>query len=71
MNQALFKRLSVFLECSTGNTFTVASIKRFIDILYKLGYNELYLGLTDAYKIEGEPYFNYMRGGYTIDDLKE
>ena len=71
MNQALFKRLSVFLECSTGNTFTVTSIKRFIDMLYKLGYNELYLGLTDAYKIEGEPYFNYMRGGYTVDDLKE
>ena len=36
-----------------------------------MGYNELYLGLTDAYKMEGEPYFNYKRGGYTVEDFKE
>ncbi len=71
MEQCLFRRLSVFVECSTGNTLTVEALKRFIDILSRLGYNELYLGLTDAYKIEGEPYFNYMRGGYTVSDLQE
>jgi hypothetical protein len=64
-------RLSALVECSTGSTPKVETIKRYIDILAKMGYSELYLGLTDGYKIEGEPYFNYMRGGYTTQQLKE
>lgn len=66
-----FKNLSVFLECSTGSTPKVETIKKYIDVISKMGYNELYLGCTDAYKIEGEPYFNYKRGGYTTKDFQE
>ena len=66
-----FKHFSVLIECSAGNTPTVDTIKRFIPMLACMGYNELYLGCTDAYKIEGEPYFNYKRGGYTIADFQE
>ncbi len=66
-----FKRFSVFLECSTGSTPTVAFVKSYIDLISKMGYNELYLGCTDAYKMEGEPYFNYKRGGYTTEDFQE
>lgn len=66
-----FKRLSVFIECSTNNTPTVKTIKRYIDFISQMGYNELYLGCTDGYKIEGEPYFNYKRGGYTTEDFQE
>lgn len=66
-----FKHLAVFIECSTGSTPTVQTIKNYIDIVSKMGYNELYLGCTDAYKIEGEPYFNYKRGGYTTQDFNE
>lgn len=66
-----FNKLAVFIECSTGSTPTVATIKHYIDLLEKMGYNQLYLGCTDAYKIEGEPYFNYKRGGYTTADFQE
>ncbi len=66
-----FKRLAAFIECSTGSTPTVTTVKRYLDLLEKMGYNELYLGCTDAYKIDGEPYFNYKRGGYTTADFKE
>lgn len=66
-----FERLSVFIECSTGRTPTVESLKDYVDMLAKMGYNELYLGCTDAYKIPDEPYFNYKRGGYTTADFNE
>lgn len=66
-----FKRFSVFIECSTCSTPTVDTVIRFIDVISKMGYNELYLGCTDAYKMEKYPYFNYMRGGYTTEDFME
>lgn len=69
--QCKFKELSVFVECSTGSTPTVKSLKKYIDLLEAFGYSQLYLGLTDGYKIEGEPYFNLCRGGYTTKQLKE
>lgn len=64
-------RLSALIECSTGSTPRVETLKQYIDMLAKMGYSELYLGLTDGYKIDGEPYFNYMRGGYTTKQLNE
>ena len=66
-----FSELSVLIECSTGSTPTVATLKRYIDLLKEFGYSHLYLGLTDAYKIEGEPYFNFGRGGYSTEQLRE
>jgi hypothetical protein len=64
-------RLSALIECSTGSTPKVETLKQYIDMLARMGYSELYLGLTDGYKIDGEPYFNYMRGGYTTEQLNE
>ena len=66
-----FKRFSVFVECSTGSTPKVQTLKNYIDLISAFGYNEMYLGCTDAYKIEGEPYFNYKRGGYTKAEFRE
>ena len=66
-----FNRLSAFVEVSTGSTPRVESIKKYIDLLAPMGYTDLYLGMTDGYKMEGEPYFNYKRGGYTIAQLQE
>lgn len=63
--------LSAFIECSTGSTPTVASLKKHIDLLEQFGYDRLWLGVTDAYKIPGEPYFNYNRGGYTKEQFQE
>lgn len=65
------KNLSAFIECSTGSTPTVATLKKHIDYLSEFGYNRLYLGATNAYKIPGEPYFNYNRGGYTKEQFQE
>lgn len=66
-----FRHLSVFLETSSGVTPTVSSVKRFIKIISGFGYDRLYLGMADAYKIDGEPYFGYKRGGYSKSDFAE
>ncbi len=65
------KELSVLLECSTNSTPTIKTLKRYINLLSAFGYTHMYLGLTDAYKMEGEPYFNFCRGGYTVEQLQE
>lgn len=65
------KVLSAYLELSFTTTPTVKTLKLYIDMLAKMGYDEFYLGLTDAYKIEGYPYFNYKRGSYSVEELKE
>ncbi len=66
-----FECLSALIECSSGLVPTVAKVKEYLSILSKMGYNRLYLGLADAYKIKEEPYFNYKRGGYTTEEFRE
>ena len=66
-----FKELAVFLECSTNSTPKMNTLKKYIDLVSSFGYTHMYLGLTDAYKMEGEPYFNFCRGGYTVEQLQE
>ncbi len=66
-----FEHLSAFIECSSGVIPTVERVKSYLDVLSKMGYTKLYLGMADAYKIKEEPFFNYKRGGYTKEDLNE
>ncbi len=65
------KHLSTYLECSSGCAPTIDSIKKFLDYISAFGYDEFYIGLTDAYKIDEYPYFNYHRGSYSKKELLE
>ncbi len=47
---------SVFIECSTGSTPKKETIKRYIKYISAFGYDVLYLGLTDGYKVPDYPY---------------
>ena len=59
------------LDCSRNAVMKPEKVKEFIDILAKIGYNALELYMEDTYEIEGEPYFGYLRGGYTARELRE
>lgn len=59
------------LDCSRNGVLKVNKVKEYIDILAKFGYNALELYTEDTFEIEGEPYFGFMRGGYSKRDLKE
>jgi len=68
---AEFKRFGVMLDMSRNAVMRVDQVKRMITLIKKMGYNALGLYIEDTYEIEGEPYFGYLRGRYTVKEIKE
>lgn len=66
-----FKYFGVMLDVSRNAVMTVDTIKWYLPLLKKMGYNCVFLYSEDTYAVEGEPYFGYMRGRYTEDEMRE
>ncbi|MBP0990237.1 MAG: beta-N-acetylhexosaminidase [Oscillospiraceae bacterium] len=65
-----FDTFGVMLDCSRNAVMSPETLKKFIRILAKMGYNQLQLYMEDTYEVDGEPYFGYLRGRYTQSELK-
>ena len=61
----------VMLDCSRNAVRNLAHLKEFIGYIALEGYNQLQLYTEDTYEIQDEPYFGYLRGRYTQDELGE
>ena len=70
-NKIAFRHLGTMIDCSRNAVMSVPSVKRWIDLTSDLGYNTLMLYTEDTYEVEGHPYFGYMRGRYSMEELKE
>ena len=66
-----FDTFGVMIDMSRNAVMSVESIKRFMLLLKKMGYNMVMLYTEDTYEVDGEPYFGYMRGRYTKAEMKE
>lgn len=66
-----FDTLGVMIDMSRNSVMSLDGLKRFLPILKKMGYNTVFLYTEDTYEVEGEPYFGYMRGRYSISEMKE
>lgn len=66
-----FDTFGVMLSVSGNAVMNVDAFRRFVTMLSKFGYNTLFLYMEDTYEIEGEPYFGYMRGRYSKEEMKE
>ena len=66
-----FEKLSAMIDASRCSVPTVKSAKRVLDHLALMGYNMMMLYTEDVVELEGRPYFGYMRGRYTVADLRE
>lgn len=66
-----FDDFGYMIDCSRGAVPTIESLKKLVDILSAFGYNYLMLYTEDTYEIEGEPYFGYMRGRYSKQEIQE
>lgn len=66
-----YKTMGVMLDMSRNAVMKVSQLKKYIDYLSAMGFNALELYTEDTFKIEGEPYFGYLRGGYTAAEIKE
>lgn len=66
-----FDECGVMLDMSRNGVMTVDSIKKYANYMAVMGLNQLYLYLEDIFEIEDHPYFGYLRGRYTREELKE
>ena len=66
-----FKYFGVMLDVSRNAVITVDTMKWYLPLLKKMGYNCVFLYSEDTYAVEGEPYFGYMRGRYTEEEMRE
>ena len=70
-NKIKFRRFGTMIDCSRNAVMNVTSVKKWIDITSDLGYNSLLLYTEDTYEVDNQPYFGYMRGRYSKNELKE
>lgn len=66
-----FETLGVMMDLSRNAVTNVESVKRFLSVIRKMGYNTVFLYTEDTYQVDGAPYFGYMRGAYTKEELRE
>lgn len=66
-----FDMIGISLDCSRNAVPKVETIKLFLMRMAVMGITTLILYMEDTYEVPGEPYFGYMRGRYTYDELKE
>lgn len=66
-----YNRFGVMIDCSRNAVPNVSSVKKMIDCLGKMGYDTLELYTEDTYEVTGEPYFGYLRGRYSGEEIKE
>ncbi len=69
--QPRFDFNGTMLDASRNGVMRVETIKQFIRYMAVMGLNGLMMYTEDTYEIEGLPYFGYMRGRYTIEELRE
>ncbi len=69
-DDGFFDTLGAMIDSSRCGVPTVKTVKSLIDRMALMGYNMVMLYTEDVIKLEGRPYFGYMRGRYTTDDLR-
>lgn len=66
-----FETLGVMFDVSRGAVLKVSTVKDYLRCMARMGYNELMLYTEDVFELENYPYFGYMRGRYTEQELSE
>ena len=66
-----FDTCGVMLDVSRNAVLKPDAVKDILRKIALMGLNMAMLYTEDTYKIDGYPYFGYMRGAYTKEELKE
>ena len=61
----------VMIDCSRNAVMNVKSVKKFAETIKSLGFDSLMLYTEDTFEVDNEPYFGYMRGRYSKNEIKE
>ncbi|MEA4896680.1 MAG: beta-N-acetylhexosaminidase [Christensenellaceae bacterium] len=65
-----FDRNGVMLDCSRGAVLTPDCMRDLLAKMALMGLNWAMLYTEDTYEIEAQPYFGYLRGRYTQEELR-
>ena len=65
------KRFGVMMDMSRDAVMLPEQVKNMARILKSFGYNMIQLYTEDTYEVEDEPYFGYMRGRYTAEEIRD
>ncbi|WP_407946113.1 beta-N-acetylhexosaminidase [Paenibacillus athensensis] len=65
-----FDRIGPMLDLSRNAVLTVDGFRELLPMLALMGMNTILLYMEDTYVVESEPYFGYMRGRYTQEELR-
>ena len=66
-----FKSCGVMLDMSRNGVMRVSRVKEYLDFMSALGMNLLMLYTEDTYEVDGYDRFGYLRGRYSVKELKE
>ncbi len=66
-----FTTLGMMLDCSRNAVMRPERFKLWLEKLALLGYNMAMLYTEDTYALPGEPYFGYLRGAYSADEIRD
>ena len=66
-----FATMGLMLDCSRNAVMRVPAVKKWLRQMALSGLNMLMLYTEDTYELPGEPMFGYMRGAYTLDEIRE
>ncbi|MCI5970067.1 MAG: hypothetical protein MRZ29_02805, partial [Oscillospiraceae bacterium] len=64
-----FKMRCVMLDMSRNAVMKVSAVKKYIAYMAAMGLNTLMLYTEDTYELKEYPFFGYMRGRYTQEEL--
>lgn len=65
------KMLGVMIDCSRNAVMKIETVKKYANIVKRMGYNTLMLYTEDTYEIDAQPYFGHLRGRYSKEELKD
>lgn len=68
--QRRFESCGIMIDCSRGAVPKPETIERFQCRMALMGANLLMLYTEDTYEVPGRPYFGYLRGRYTQEELR-
>lgn len=65
-----FDTAGVMIDASRNGVMKTDTLCSYLDYLAVMGYNMVMMYTEDTYTIPERPYFGYMRGRYTYDEIK-
>ena len=69
--KAQFKKTGVMVDSSRNAVLNLDGMKTLLNYMAKLGLNQVMLYTEDTYEVKEYPYFGYLRGRYTEEELRE